>query len=151
MPMSFSKFYKLTEMAKKCGLELPDGVFADIYSYCNQDSVSYKSENIEIVIKKDDFWQPFFDTYNTYIYVEPPSSPFILVYRDGWVHSVPYEMKKAVRVQIKKIKEMIKVYKKNRVRKTYLNMITVNEREVKNKKIKAYEEEKKTLLNMFRE
>jgi hypothetical protein len=132
-------------MAKSCGIEIPAGVNVSYY----HKTITYSAENIRISVLKDDFWSPFGVFYNISIEVGKYYDS-VLVYKNGWIHSVPKEMKDFVNSHSTRVNEINKHYKSLDVKNKYRDQERRNKLAEKNKKLKQHEDEKNKLLSMFK-
>lgn len=107
--------------------------------------ISFKRNDFSFVISATNQYSIFFYIYNVKIWVDD-----VLVYKNGWKHHVPTEMKNKLKETIKEILLINKEYKKLKLKKMYKENQKLLKLKERQQDKENYEKEQQYLLTKFK-
>ncbi|MGK4040865.1 hypothetical protein AB0Y20_01090 [Heyndrickxia oleronia] len=135
-----SYFYNV-RMSEKLNLSVPSGIHNKYGYWSFENYMTFKLGDFDFRIEED---RSLFGTMKVLITVDN-----ITIFNNGWIHSVPDQMKISLKIELKSVKEFNKKCKKNKVSRSYDRLLKQKKLEEKQHQIRKFEDEKRTLIDKF--
>lgn len=134
-------YFHNIRMAKSVGYKTPEIVRNEIGYWGFENFMCFKEGDFYFRVEHD---QSLFGLHTVIIDVDR-----IKVYEDGWIHTVPKEMRQKIKESVGQLKAYNLKCKENKLKRTYFEYQKRIKLEQKQSEIKKYEDEKRKLIEKF--
>lgn len=141
------KYHDNVKMADALKWEKEKGVSISHGLWDCDNDIFFSRNGFSFLISCTNQYSIFFYIYNVRIWVDDVD---VLIYKNGWKHNVPIEIKIKLKETIKEIRLINKEYKKLKLTKMYNENKKILKLKKKQRDNKKYNKEQQSLLTKFK-